>query len=390
MEALLGSPTSSRVRAYISFKKECIREIIALLSPVTTELGRSLMEAEKLNPKHGSGLQLIAEALCIAGQPAAYPTETTRLNKPSEAAIARVKQLLEIYRMDHGLEFLDAHPTSRYVQNEAVWGFKLELSCPRWSELFSDRSGDKTTLVINLEVDEAGLNLASVPDAEYLELLDQVALRSSASASWLCYPPAPRPTKADNGSLSQAGGRIATYAEWKHTMRERIEEVIFPFVRHLSKKLFDGYQKVSEDDWDIDELYYALTKGIPTCTSFEHLVGEPHEAMVEECGSILEHFKANTGFELASVDADFDSVQSWSCTMRFRCTPWRQRFEAAIGCEADLFIEVLLMDGQCAFSIPMLKFLEVADLVTFATVTDAYLEGPKTWLALQDDAGGDL
>lgn len=384
MDTFFESSTPSRVRAYIAFKKNCIREVIDLISPVTAELGRLLAEADALNGDGTSYLQRIAEALRIVIHQLPEEQPGNHNIWPNQVAIGRVREVLSHFALDHGLTFADARETSRYVNNEPAWGFSLTLYCPRWNKLFSDRASSRASLAIEVTVDNAGLNSTEIRNVEYLEIPDQLALRSSADTSWLCYPPLPTSDTLDSPSSSYHGKRrTSTYTDWKHTTKEHIEHSILPFAMHLCRKLLEAYTKVEEDDWDIDELYYALSKGVLTSTSFEHLVGEPHEAMVEECNAVLTDFRTNTGLELTSVDADFDSVQDWSCTMRFRCPQWQKQFETAIGCDVDLLIEVTLRDETCAVSAPTLGYFEVADLLTLLTVSDAYWKGPKVWLALQ-------
>jgi hypothetical protein len=171
--------------------------------------------------------------------------------------------------------------------------------------------------------------------------------------------------------------RIGTYTEWKVKTSKHITQTVAPFGHQLAFELVEVFEKHSTADMNIDELFFALMKIAPNDWPAEELYEQP-KAFIDDCRAVLAHMKSNTDLEVEWVKCDLSNVRSWTCSLQLSCATWKRAFEAAIGCEADLAIEVKFDGQRTRVRLPHLPLLEAADMVALHTTADVYWKGPRT------------
>jgi hypothetical protein len=157
-------------------------------------------------------------------------------------------------------------------------------------------------------------------------------------------------------------------------------EIVYPFGFQLATVL----SEVSENcAVDMDALFFALMKLVPHDVPADQF-DEPSAKLIEDCKNVFEHFKGGTDLDPIWVETSFESVQAWMGRLHFQCPGWERSFAFAIGCEADLTIQVEMTDERMGVYFPQLSYLEVADLLALRNATEDYWKAPATWLGLQD------
>ncbi len=187
MEPSVGLPASSRVRAYIDYKKECLAGINAAITPIADSFARDLARVNALNPALSSREHTpLAAGLGIAEQEDALLSARDQAYKlPPASVIAEVHTVLQRYQSNYDLRLIGASHAPILIEGRNVfYAYALKLSCPNWQRQCAASLGYEHSIELNLEFDYTGESSIEIAGVELMELVDLIVFKSATTTYW--------------------------------------------------------------------------------------------------------------------------------------------------------------------------------------------------------------
>jgi hypothetical protein len=177
---------TNRIDTYTAWKRVTVDAMMVNIEQVTKALAREIITElnSEVNMRAGEDIGTVVKAMHLISPAGALPQVSLGPHEPDPEFTEAIKEILESYRLNTGLELIGAELTLFHVYEDEVWSCQATFSCPPWQKLFQERVSCPAEITVTVEFNDCDHRRSNVPNAPYLEVIDLLALKATADEYW--------------------------------------------------------------------------------------------------------------------------------------------------------------------------------------------------------------